>query len=71
KDPVEIHNIKQRDGETIEDFMKRFKTMEEIMTATTAFIRRETAAASKKKGHTSWKPQDQPKRHVSEWKSDF
>nr|GEU95500.1 reverse transcriptase domain-containing protein [Tanacetum cinerariifolium] len=26
KDPVEIHNIKQKDGETIEDFMKRFKT---------------------------------------------
>nr|GEY56653.1 reverse transcriptase domain-containing protein [Tanacetum cinerariifolium] len=25
KDPVEIHNIKQRDGETIEDFMKCFK----------------------------------------------
>nr|GEY98698.1 reverse transcriptase domain-containing protein [Tanacetum cinerariifolium] len=25
KDLVEIHNIKQRDGETIEDFMKRFK----------------------------------------------
>nr|GEY17012.1 reverse transcriptase domain-containing protein [Tanacetum cinerariifolium] len=25
KDPVEIHNIKERDGETIEDFMKRFK----------------------------------------------
>ncbi|GJV58276.1 reverse transcriptase domain-containing protein [Tanacetum coccineum] len=25
KDPVEIHNIKQRDGETIEEFMKRFK----------------------------------------------
>nr|GEX94877.1 reverse transcriptase domain-containing protein [Tanacetum cinerariifolium] len=25
KDPVEIHNIKQSDGETIEDFMKRFK----------------------------------------------
>nr|GEZ67206.1 reverse transcriptase domain-containing protein [Tanacetum cinerariifolium] len=24
-DPVEIHNIKQRDGETIEDFMERFK----------------------------------------------
>ncbi|GJR24323.1 reverse transcriptase domain-containing protein [Tanacetum coccineum] len=108
KDPVEIHNIKQRDGETIEDFMERFKvetgrmkgapecmrisgfmhgvnnpeltkrlnehvpkTMEEMMTATTAFIRGETAAASKKKGHTSWKPQDQPKRHVSERKSDF
>nr|GEV12019.1 reverse transcriptase domain-containing protein [Tanacetum cinerariifolium] len=25
KDPVEIHKIKQRDGETIEDFMERFK----------------------------------------------
>nr|GEU80968.1 reverse transcriptase domain-containing protein [Tanacetum cinerariifolium] len=85
-DPVEIHNIKQRDGETIEDFMKRFKietgrmkgapecmrisefmhgvnnpeltkrlnehvpkTMEEIMITTTAFIRGEAAAASKKR----------------------
>nr|GEW06569.1 reverse transcriptase domain-containing protein [Tanacetum cinerariifolium] len=25
KDPVEIHNIKQREGETIKDFMERFK----------------------------------------------
>ncbi|GKC80228.1 reverse transcriptase domain-containing protein, partial [Tanacetum coccineum] len=25
KDPVKIYNIKQRDGETIEEFMKRFK----------------------------------------------
>nr|GEV97194.1 reverse transcriptase domain-containing protein [Tanacetum cinerariifolium] len=25
KDPVEIHNIKQRDGESIEDFMEHFK----------------------------------------------
>nr|GEV17333.1 reverse transcriptase domain-containing protein [Tanacetum cinerariifolium] len=25
KDPVEIHNIKQRDGESIEDFIERFK----------------------------------------------
>ncbi|GJS34030.1 reverse transcriptase domain-containing protein [Tanacetum coccineum] len=86
KDPVEIHNIKQRDGETIKDFMERFKvetgringalecmrisgfmhgvnnpeltkclnehvpkTMEEMMTITTAFIRGETAIASKKK----------------------
>ncbi|GKA38777.1 reverse transcriptase domain-containing protein [Tanacetum coccineum] len=108
KDPVEIHNIKQRDGETIEDFMERFKvetgrmrgapecmrifgfmhgvnnpeltkrlneqvpkTMEEMMTATTTFIRGETAAVSKKKGHTLWKSQDQSKRHGLEWKSDF
>ncbi|GJX68448.1 reverse transcriptase domain-containing protein [Tanacetum coccineum] len=93
KDPVEIHNIKQRDGETIEEFMERFKvktgrmkgapecmkisrfmhgvnnpeltkrlnervpkTLEEMMTMTTAFIRGETAAASKKKVHTPWKP---------------
>nr|GEY85206.1 reverse transcriptase domain-containing protein [Tanacetum cinerariifolium] len=90
KDPVEIHNIKQRNKETIEDFLEHFKvetgcmkgtpecmrisgfmhgvnnpkltkhlnehvpnTMEEMMTATTAFIRGETIAASKKKGHTS------------------
>nr|GEW06853.1 hypothetical protein [Tanacetum cinerariifolium] len=101
KDPVEIHNIKQRDGETVEDFMERFKietgrmkgapecmrisgfmhginnpeltkrlnervpkTMEEMMIATTAFICGEAAAASKKKGHVSWKPQDQSKRHT-------
>nr|GEW40883.1 hypothetical protein [Tanacetum cinerariifolium] len=108
KDPVEIHNIKQRDGETIEDFMERFKTetrrikgapecmrisgfmqgvnnpeltkclnehvpktMEEMMIATTAFIRGETIAASKKKGHVSWKSQDQSKRHTSSKRSNF
>nr|GEY53625.1 reverse transcriptase domain-containing protein [Tanacetum cinerariifolium] len=101
KDPVEIHNIKQRDIKTIKDFMERFKietgrmkgapecmrisgfmhginnleltkrlnehvpkTMEEMMVATTAFIRGEAVAASKKKGHTSWRPQDQSKRHT-------
>ncbi|GKC73791.1 hypothetical protein Tco_1119674 [Tanacetum coccineum] len=103
KDPVEIHNIKQKDEETIEEFMKRFKietghmkgapecmrisgfmhgvnnpestnrlnkqvpkTMDEMMTVTTAFIRGEAAAASKKKGHAPWKSQDQPKRHASD-----
>nr|GEX10333.1 reverse transcriptase domain-containing protein [Tanacetum cinerariifolium] len=107
KDPVEIHNIKQRDGETIEDFIELFKietgrikgapecmrisgfmhginnpeltkhlnehvpkTMEEMMIATTAFIRGETATASKKKGHVSWKPQDQSKRHTDK-RPDF
>nr|GFD44637.1 reverse transcriptase domain-containing protein [Tanacetum cinerariifolium] len=34
------------------------RTMEEMMIATTAFIRGEVAAANKKKGHMSWKPQD-------------
>ncbi|GJS62928.1 reverse transcriptase domain-containing protein [Tanacetum coccineum] len=47
------------------------KTVEEMMTATTAFIREETAAASKKKVHTPWKSQDQSKRHTSERRSDF
>ncbi|GJS96513.1 reverse transcriptase domain-containing protein, partial [Tanacetum coccineum] len=123
KDIVEIQNIKQRDGETIEDFIEHFKvetgrmkgapkcmqisgfmhgvsnpeltkrlnehvpkTMEEMMTITTAFIRGEAAAASKKKGHSSWKSQDSKrvhtrlpfdlhrdhsKRHAPEQKSDF
>ncbi|GJY02342.1 hypothetical protein Tco_0360494 [Tanacetum coccineum] len=108
KDPVEIHNIKQKDGETIEDFIERFKietgrmkgalecmrisgfmhgvnnpeltkrlneyvikTMEEMMTITTAFIRGEATAASKKKGYSSWKSRYQSKRHAPERKSDF
>nr|GFC11907.1 reverse transcriptase domain-containing protein [Tanacetum cinerariifolium] len=33
KDPVEIHNIKQKDEETIEDFTERFKTPKEILAA--------------------------------------
>nr|GEW06568.1 reverse transcriptase domain-containing protein [Tanacetum cinerariifolium] len=40
------------------------------MMATTAFIRGEVAAASKKKGHVSWKPQDQSKRHTDK-RPDF
>ncbi|GJT50087.1 reverse transcriptase domain-containing protein [Tanacetum coccineum] len=108
KDPVELHNIKQRDGETIEEFMEQFKlvtkrmkgapecmrifgfmhgvnnpkltkrlnehvpkTMEEMMITSTAFIRGEVAGAGKKKGHTSWRIQDQSKRHASERRSDF
>nr|GEX92743.1 reverse transcriptase domain-containing protein [Tanacetum cinerariifolium] len=98
----------REDGETIEDFMKRFKVetgcmkgapecmrisrfmhgvnnpkltkrlnehvpkiMEEMMITTTAFIRGEVVAASKKKGHTSWKAQDQSKRQNSDKRSDF
>nr|GEW10489.1 reverse transcriptase domain-containing protein [Tanacetum cinerariifolium] len=108
KDPVEIHNIKQREGETIGDFMERFKvetgrmkgapecmrifgfmhgvnnpeltkslnehvpkTMEEMMITTTAFIRGEAVAASKKIGHVSWKAHDQSKRQNSDKRFDF
>nr|GFA82359.1 reverse transcriptase domain-containing protein [Tanacetum cinerariifolium] len=46
------------------------RTMEEMMTATTAFIRGEAAAANKKKGHMSWKPQDQSKKHTDK-RPDF
>ncbi|GKA45440.1 hypothetical protein Tco_0738236 [Tanacetum coccineum] len=58
------------------ELMKRLnervpKTLEEMMTTTATFIRGETAAASKKKVHTPWKPQDQSKRHTSERRSDF
>nr|GEV04182.1 reverse transcriptase domain-containing protein [Tanacetum cinerariifolium] len=42
------------------------KTIEEMMITTTAFIRGETVAASKKKGHASWRAQDQSKRQTSE-----
>ncbi|GKE89752.1 reverse transcriptase domain-containing protein, partial [Tanacetum coccineum] len=34
------------------------KTIEEMMITTTAFIRGEATAAGKKKGHTSWRTQD-------------
>nr|GEV45686.1 reverse transcriptase domain-containing protein [Tanacetum cinerariifolium] len=108
KDPVEIHNIKQKDGETIKDFMERFKvetgrmkgahecmrisgfmhgvnnpkltkrlnehvpkTMEEMMITTTTFKRGEAVAASKKKGHASWKAQNPSKRQNSDKRSDF
>ncbi|GJU48591.1 reverse transcriptase domain-containing protein [Tanacetum coccineum] len=42
-----------------------------MMITTTAFIRGEVAAAGKKKGHASWKAQDQSKRYASEMRSDF
>ncbi|GJV13465.1 reverse transcriptase domain-containing protein [Tanacetum coccineum] len=45
--------------------------MEEMMITTTTFIRGEATAAGKKKGHTSWRTQDQSKRHGSERRSDF
>ncbi|GKE53927.1 hypothetical protein Tco_1489083, partial [Tanacetum coccineum] len=47
------------------------KTIEEMMIATTAFIRGEAAAAGKKKGHASWRAQDQSKQHASERRSGF
>nr|GEX93292.1 reverse transcriptase domain-containing protein [Tanacetum cinerariifolium]GEY00808.1 reverse transcriptase domain-containing protein [Tanacetum cinerariifolium] len=39
KDPVEIHNIKQKDGETIKDFMKRFKVETRLMKGSPEYMR--------------------------------
>ncbi|GJQ97173.1 reverse transcriptase domain-containing protein [Tanacetum coccineum] len=98
KDLVEIHNIKQRDGETMEEFMDHFKvetghmkgvpecmkisgfmhgvnnielmkclnkrvpkTLEEMMTTTTAFIRGETAAA---RGSNKFTPLDKTPKEI-------
>ncbi|GKB89564.1 hypothetical protein Tco_0961836 [Tanacetum coccineum] len=47
------------------------KTMKEMMTTTAAFIRGETAAASKKKVHAPWKSQDQSKHHASDRKLEL
>ncbi|GJX66619.1 reverse transcriptase domain-containing protein [Tanacetum coccineum] len=57
KDPVEIHHIKQREGESTESFMERFKAKNEMMSITTAFLRGEVAAVnqSKKKAPPAWK----------------
>nr|GFA88802.1 reverse transcriptase domain-containing protein [Tanacetum cinerariifolium] len=45
-------------------------TMEEMMIATATFIRGEAAATNKKKGHLSWKPHDQSKKHTDK-RPDF
>nr|GEX24226.1 hypothetical protein [Tanacetum cinerariifolium] len=45
---------------------KKDKSQHPMMITTTAFIRGEAAAANKKKGPASWKPQDQSKRHSSD-----
>ncbi|GJX14816.1 hypothetical protein Tco_0206574 [Tanacetum coccineum] len=74
KDPVEIHNIKQRDGESTEEFVRRItnpelikrlhdkipKSVGEMIRVTTAFLKGEVAASNRerKKSFPSWKQQD-------------
>nr|GEW81172.1 reverse transcriptase domain-containing protein [Tanacetum cinerariifolium] len=82
KDSVEIHNIKQKDGETIEDFMERFKVKTGRMKGAPEYngrnddnhhclhIRR-SCCCQQKKGHALWKAHDQSKRQNSDKKSDF
>ncbi|GKF19169.1 reverse transcriptase domain-containing protein [Tanacetum coccineum] len=65
KDPVEIHNIRQRDGESTKEFVRRYKlecrdSVDEMMRVTTAFLRGEVAASNRKrkKSFPSWKQQE-------------
>ncbi|GJV71323.1 reverse transcriptase domain-containing protein [Tanacetum coccineum] len=69
KDPVEIHHIKQREGESMEDFVRRLikrlqdkipKSVDEMWKITTAFLRGEVAAGNqeRKKTFPLWKQQD-------------
>ncbi|GKA91595.1 hypothetical protein Tco_0813465 [Tanacetum coccineum] len=62
KDQIEIHNIKQRDGESIEEFVRRKipKSVDEMMRMTTTFLRVEVAASNheRKKSFSSWKHQE-------------
>ncbi|GJW08947.1 reverse transcriptase domain-containing protein [Tanacetum coccineum] len=70
KDPVEIHNIRQRDGKSTEEFVRRYKvecrddkipkSVDEMMRVTTAFLRGEVAASNRerKKSFLSWKQQE-------------
>nr|GEU83510.1 reverse transcriptase domain-containing protein [Tanacetum cinerariifolium] len=81
KDPEEIHNIKQMDGETIEDFMERFKIETGRMKGAPECMRisgfmhgvnnPELTKRLNEHGHASWKPQDQSKRHSSDKRPDF
>ncbi|GJT14863.1 hypothetical protein Tco_0873569 [Tanacetum coccineum] len=71
KDPIELHNINQRDGESTEDFVKRYKLESRDVKGapecmrisgfvTTSFLRGEVAASNheRKKSFSPWKQQE-------------
>nr|GEW62319.1 reverse transcriptase domain-containing protein [Tanacetum cinerariifolium] len=70
KDPIELHNIKQRDEESTKDFVRRYKLeiidvkgalkFDEMMRVTTSFLRGEVAASNheRKKSFPPWKQQE-------------
>ncbi|GKC72070.1 reverse transcriptase domain-containing protein [Tanacetum coccineum] len=62
RDPVVLHNIKQRDGESTEDFIQRFhekitKTVDEMIQVATSFLQGQEAASNqeRKKAPPAWK----------------
>ncbi|GKD65135.1 reverse transcriptase domain-containing protein [Tanacetum coccineum] len=74
KDPVEIYNIRQRDRESMEEFVRRYKlecrdvkgaskcmkSVDEMMRVTIVFLRGKVAASNRerKKSFPSWKQQE-------------
>ncbi|GJS11130.1 reverse transcriptase domain-containing protein [Tanacetum coccineum] len=69
KDPVEIHHIKQRDGESTKDFMDKIygrspgripRSVDEMYRMTMSFLQGEVAALShgRRKESSSWKPSE-------------
>ncbi|GJW45206.1 reverse transcriptase domain-containing protein [Tanacetum coccineum] len=85
KDPVEIHRIKQREGESTEDFIitnpeliKHLhdnipKSVDEMMRVTTTFLKGEVAASNqvRKKTLPAWKQQEAGRRKFFERMGDF
>ncbi|GJS36019.1 hypothetical protein Tco_0534401 [Tanacetum coccineum] len=73
KDPVEIYHIKQREGESTEALIERFKAENEMMSITIAFLRGEVAAAnqSKKKAPLAWKHHENGHRPNFDKRLDF
>nr|GEX92787.1 reverse transcriptase domain-containing protein [Tanacetum cinerariifolium] len=78
KDPIEIHNIKQRNGESTEEFVRRYKlecrdrlydkipkSMDEMMSVTATFLKGEMAASNRerKKSFPSWKQEAAQKQN--------
>ncbi|GJU52635.1 reverse transcriptase domain-containing protein [Tanacetum coccineum] len=67
RDPIVLHNIKQRDGESTEDFIQRNKfhekipkTVDEMMQVATSFLQGQEAASNqeRKKAPPAWKHQE-------------
>ncbi|GKB73047.1 reverse transcriptase domain-containing protein [Tanacetum coccineum] len=75
KDPIEIHHIKKREGESTEDFVQRFKAeiSREMMRVTTAFLRGEVTASNqaRKKAPPTWKQQEVGRKQNFDRRGDF
>ncbi|GJU39236.1 reverse transcriptase domain-containing protein [Tanacetum coccineum] len=87
KDPIEIHHIKQKEGESTEAFMERFKAesmhvngapecmrlVDEMMSMTTTFLRGEVVVAnqSRKRAPPAWKHHEASHKASFDKQPDF